>query len=402
VRSLIVSAINVALIALSALLFVPAAVYSVECLLATLIRSAPREVAGSRRPDIAVVIPAHNEEGIIGDTIRQIATQLAGKDRLIVVADNCMDRTAEEAAEAGADVWERQDADQRGKGYAISFAVERLSASPPEVLILIDADCQLDDGLIDTIGKAALASNRPVQARYLFVAPPGSGRLSQISSLACLVRNYVRPLGLKHLGLPCHLTGSGMAFVWEQIKSAPGQGGNIVEDLALGLEMAIAGNEPMVSTEAIIRSDLPGTGKAATTQRQRWEHGQMATFVAFAPRLAMQSILQRRLSLMALALDLAVPPLALLVALTSLVAAANFLFGLFFGEYMALAISAASLLLIVVATIGAWVRYGRSTVSGLVLLSTPFYILWKLPLYVAALLGRGQKEWVRTDRDAGK
>jgi len=400
--SLIASVVNAALVVGSALLFVPALVYSVECLLATLKRRVPQCALSKERPGIAVVIPAHNEEGTVGETVRQIATQLAGNDRLVVVADNCTDRTAQEAGEAGAEVWIRHDGDHRGKGYAISFAVEQLSANPPDVLVLIDADCQLDAGLVDTISRAAAENNRPVQAQYVFVAPPDAGRLSQISAFACLVRNYVRPLGLKHLGMPCHLTGSGMAFVWQQILSAPSQADNIVEDLALGLEMAIAGSEPLMCAEAIIRSDLPGTGRAAKTQRQRWEHGQMATFAAFGPRLLRQAFSQKRLSLMSLALDLAVPPLALLVALTLLVTLINALFGFLAGDFAALGISTASLLLITVATIGAWARFGRSTVSGFVLLSTPFYILWKLPLYLAALVGKTQKEWVRTDRGAGK
>ena len=126
----------------------------------------------------------------------------------------------------------------------------------------------------------------------------------------------------------------------------------------------------------------------------------MATFLMFAPRLVKQAFQQKRLSLIVLALDLAVPPLALLVALTVLVATVNVIFGLLAADFSAFVICVASLALIAAATIRAWARFGRDTVSGFILLSTPFYILWKLPSYVAAFVGKTQKEWVRTDRGA--
>jgi cellulose synthase/poly-beta-1,6-N-acetylglucosamine synthase-like glycosyltransferase len=395
-----VSLANALLVVVSATLFVPALVYFIECFIAVFRGNRPY-VGNSPRPKVAVVVPAHNEEGTVGQTVAHLAAQLSADDRLIVVADNCSDGTAREAAEAGAEAWVREDADRRGKGYAISFAISRLSADPPPVVILIDADCRIEDGLIDRIASATIKHNRPIQSRYLFDAPPGSGRMSQISAFACLVRNHVRPLGMKYLGFPCHLTGSGMAFRWDHIASAPGQAGNIVEDLSLGLEMAIAGHEPMLCEDAVTRSDLPGSGQAAKTQRQRWEHGQMATLVAFVPRLFRQAVSQRRVSLLALALDLAVPPLAFLVLLNVSVSAVNVVFGILFGDFQSLVISLTALLLIGTATLAAWARYGRETVPGSVLLSMPFYVLWKLPLYVAALLGRRQKDWVRTDRNAG-
>ena len=395
------SIFNAALVTLAVVLFVPALVYTIECLVAAMPRSSRPVSPGGERPAVAVLVPAHNEAGTIGETVAHIATQLSSDDRLIVIADNCTDETAAEATGAGAEAWIRTDEKRRGKGYAISFAISRLREDPPPVVVLIDADCRLGEGLIDRIATAAMKKNRPVQSRYLFDAPPGSGRMSEISAFACLVRNHVRPLGMQRLGFPCHLTGSGMAFRWDQIANAPEQGGNIVEDLSLGLEMAIAGSEPMLCEDAIIRSDLPVSGQAAKTQRQRWEHGQMATLVTFVPRLLRQAVAQRRFSLCALALDLVVPPLAFLVLLNVAAAVINAGAGLLLGLYSALGISLVSLFLIALATMAAWIRFGRDTVSGRTLLSTPVYVLWKLPLYVAAVIGKRQKDWVRTDRNSG-
>ncbi|MCA9260330.1 MAG: glycosyltransferase, partial [Planctomycetales bacterium] len=120
---------------------IPAWVFAGECL-ASLLPMRRWRLDAAHRPQIAVLIPAHNEEQAIGDTVRSVAAQLEEVDRLIVIADNCTDATAACARAAGAEVWERQDDLRRGKGYAILFAHERLREQPPEVVVSVDADCQ--------------------------------------------------------------------------------------------------------------------------------------------------------------------------------------------------------------------------------------------------------------------
>jgi cellulose synthase/poly-beta-1,6-N-acetylglucosamine synthase-like glycosyltransferase len=390
--------VNVILTGIASLLSIPAMIYFLECMVAVIKGTAPVLAKNDTRPRVAVVVPAHNEEGIVGDTVSHLKKQLAEKDQLVVVADNCTDRTAEEAGNVGADVWVRNDRDRRGKGFAISFAVGRFATSPPDVVIFVDADCRLSTDFIDKISRVAIEQNRPIQSQYLFVAPNSASPLAGISALACLVRNLIRPSGLHHLGFPCHLTGSGMAFPWHQILEAPDQQDNIVEDLALGLDMAIAGHEPMLCSEVVTTSNLPETRKAAKSQRRRWEHGQIATFFSYAPRLVAHGIRSKRLALIALAADLAVPPLALLVTLLSLVALTNAIAVSFGASPVTFVVPAVGIVLVVIATLFAWVRFGRQTVSITTLLLAPFYVLWKLPLYLAILFGKSQKDWVRTKR----
>src|SRR6185369_9762676 len=103
----------------SAALLVPAAVLCVESLSALL--PATAEPRREPRPfKLAVLMPAHDEELGIAGTVRALSAELAPGDRLLVVADNCSDRTAELARAAGAEVVERRDAERRGKGHALS------------------------------------------------------------------------------------------------------------------------------------------------------------------------------------------------------------------------------------------------------------------------------------------
>ncbi len=72
--------------------------------------------------------------------------------------------------------------------------------------------------------------------------PPNPTPKDSISALAFLVKNLVRPSGLKQLGFPSLLTGTGMAFPWLIIRSVSLAISNIFEDMQMSLELAIAGH----------------------------------------------------------------------------------------------------------------------------------------------------------------
>jgi len=98
---------------------------------------------GSIRPRVAVLVPAHNESIGLRDTVDDIRKQLHSADRVLVVADNCTDDTATVARSAGAEVTERHDTHKIGKGYALHWGLTYLGADPPEIVIIIDADCRI-------------------------------------------------------------------------------------------------------------------------------------------------------------------------------------------------------------------------------------------------------------------
>ena len=154
-------------------------------------------------------------------TLNDVGAQLLPADRLLVVADNCTDDTAAIAAAAGAEVIKRDDTVKRGKGYALDFALQHLKSDPPEIVVIIDADCRLTEHTLDRLATACAISHRPVQALDLMIAPDGEPINHSVAEFAWRVKNWVRPLGLSALGLPCQLLGTGMAIPWNVI----GRGG---------------------------------------------------------------------------------------------------------------------------------------------------------------------------------
>ncbi|MFW5667289.1 MAG: hypothetical protein ACOC2Z_17420 [Coleofasciculus sp.] len=55
-------------------------------------------------------------------------------------------------------------------------------------------------------------------------------------------------------------------------------------------------------------------------------------------------------------------------------------------------------LLMLASIIGAWAKFCRDDIPGQTLLTVPFYILWKIPLYLAFLV-KPENKWIRTERD---
>lgn len=379
----------------AAIVAAPVLVLAVECLAAALPRR-PVATESELRRSVAVVVPAHDEKALIAATIRSILPQLVPGDRLLVIADNCTDATASIARAAGANVVERCDPDRRGKGYALACGIEALRASPPEVVIVCDADLPVPAGAIDHLARQVVRSNRAVQAQYVLAAENGAGTRQIISSLAFLVKNIVRPMGLDCLGLAIPLTGTGMAFPWAAIAQAPLADGDIVEDMRLGIYMLRAGFGARLCRSVTIRGTLPPTTDAALQQRKRWEHGHLKVLISTSVPLLLHGVRRLRLSLILAALDYSVPPLALLVLAWSGLFFISLLLSLNFGVVGPLGLNAVTGCLLAVAILLSWAIHGRHLPLA-ALLGIPRYVFWKIPLYVQFMVKR-QTRWVRTPR----
>ena len=379
------------------LLLLPAAILFVEILLAA---TKPAYLPGQRgeRRRLAVLVPAHDEASIIEGTIRSIVPQLNESDRLLVVADNCADDTAAVARSAGAEVVVRSDLTRRGKGYALDFGIRRLEFEPPDVVVIVDADCRVDPGAIDKLARLCAMTERPIQALYLMHAQKNSGPKMRIAEFAWIVKNQARPEGLHRLGLPCQLMGTGMAFPWLCISKAKLASGHIVEDLQLGIDLARAGTPPLFCPDALVSSEFPPSSDGVQGQRTRWEHGHLGVIVSEVPRLLLGSLFRMNASLLSLTLDLSVPPLALLALMVAAVWCASAIFLIFTNTQLPVAIATTSAALLVLSVLMAWVRYGRQTISLPSLALAIVYALWKIPLYAKFLVAR-QMDWVRSKRN---
>jgi cellulose synthase/poly-beta-1,6-N-acetylglucosamine synthase-like glycosyltransferase len=346
----------------------------------------------------AVLIPAYNEEAGILPTIRDVQSQLGPNDRILVVADNCSDDTAAIVQESGVEVTVRADPARRGKGYALEFGVRHLALNPPGVVVIMDADCRLGENALRHLSDCAMASGRPVQSLYFMLAPenalPGTG----VNIFGWRVKNWIRPLGLGLLGLPTQLFGTGMAFPFTLLLDRNLGNSRLAEDTALGIALASAGYPPLFMSEARVHSYFPVSHAGTEQQRQRWEKGHLDNIVDLVPGALARSLHDRNFGLAALAIDLAVPPLSLLVFVTVL---CEIFGGIAFGlgaPSAALAIPSLNTLLLVLGTALAWTAVGRDVLPLRELLRLPLHAIQKLGSYHRIASGKATSAWIRTDR----
>ena len=333
---------------------------------------ADRTDAGTSSGTSAViVIPAHDEVEVIGTTLQSLKAALGEGMRVLVVADNCTDATADLAREQGVEVVERADVQDRGKGFALAFAAQHLAAEPPDIFVVLDADCSIDGPSLRNLVDAAAVSGRPSQAINLLRPNRQSSPLVQLSTFGFMLKNLVRQRGLQRMTGRVHLTGTGMAMPFTLFRVSAGTRSSIVEDLMQG----------------------------TLVQRRRWEGGFLATGLKWGFRETAAGVANGRARTILAGLDLMVPPLALFAILNAvaLIAAALLTFVLS-ASWWPVAAQLFLLALAWVALFAAWMREGRDFISIGVLARLPLYILWKLPMYLGFARRGAPKEWLRTGR----
>ncbi len=342
-----------------------------------------------------VVVPAHNEAAGIAATVESLLAVEYPTDRrrIIVVADNCTDDTAQHARAAGAIVLERQHATERGKGYALAFAYGKsLADGIADVVVVVDADSSVSPNLLSAFSARFAAGAEVLQAEYGVRNANASWR-TRLMVIALTMFHTVRSLGRERRGVSCGLRGNGMAFSAAALRRVPPRAFSVVEDVEYGIALGLAGIRVEYVAEAHVLGDMPTSSRASRVQRARWEGGRLALLSAHAPSLLRAG---GRIPL-DLLLDLLVPPLTTL--------AAFILVGL--GLSLASALAGVT----GVAPLGAWLMASALlsvyVIRGMVLSGTglravrdmlwlPVFMLWKLTAIVAP---RGRAgEWVRTPR----
>jgi cellulose synthase/poly-beta-1,6-N-acetylglucosamine synthase-like glycosyltransferase len=354
--------------------------------------------ADEPRPAIAVLVPAHNEERGLARTLASVSAQLRAGDRLLVVAHNCTDGTEGVARILGAEVVVCRDAERAGKGYALEAGYRHLAASGPrELVVIVDADCELDAGALDQLARTYRRSGTAVQARYAMRNDGAASAKSRLAAFAWLVRNDIRPKGYARLGLGCQLMGTGMAIPFAALDPADLATGHLAEDIVLGARLALAGSPPAFCESAVVVSDATPTDSGQQAQRTRWIQGHLLAIRQYAPALVITGIRRRSANLVAMGADLLVPPLTLLVAiqLAALTAAAIAFAAT--GAALPLAIATATVVLTFLSLVTAWLAYGREVIGLADVASLPAYAF--AIGRIVARFARGQRSrWNRSER----
>jgi len=348
-----------------------------------------------------IVVPAHNEENEIVETVTSLLSVAYPREqyRVIVVADNCTDATAARASAAGANVLVRQNAKLRGKGYALAMAFSRSLADgfAADAVVVVDADTVVSANLLSAFAERFEAGADVVQADYGVRNPRSSWR-TRVMTIALSAFHGVRSIARERLGLSCGLRGNGMGFSRRVLTAVPPKAFSIVEDLEYGLQLGYSGYRVHYVDEAHVYGYMAVTEQASRSQRRRWERGRQALVREHVPALLRAAWQRKDPVLFDLALDLLVPPLGQLAFIAATGAAVCVLAR--HAVVIAPWIWGVSLLGFAFYVLRGWALSGVGLHGLLDLLWAPVYVIWKLTLRFQDK-GKGPKEWVRTTREVG-
>jgi cellulose synthase/poly-beta-1,6-N-acetylglucosamine synthase-like glycosyltransferase len=228
---------------------------------------------GERKQRFRVVVPAHNEEPVIGSTVEDLRGLAYPSERFMVwvLADRCTDQTAANARAAGAEVVERNDGPD-GKGAALGWLLDRNPLTDGEALVVIDADNRAPPAFLARLSDEIEQGHQALQA-YLDVSNPDENALTTASALSYWASNRMVQLARRNLGWTSDLGGTGMAITRDALSAAGGFGSTLVEDQELGVRLFIAGHPVVWLHDIRICDQKPSQTGVAMRQRSRWAAG---------------------------------------------------------------------------------------------------------------------------------
>ena len=369
----------------------------------------PKEHAAPARLQrrFAILVPAHNEEAVIGRTLDSFRHLDYPLDRfqVHVVADNCTDRTADVVRRCGFNVHVRVDPAEPGKGPALNWLYDRLQAGGDkfDTVLIVDADTTLRADFLRHMAAALEGGVRAAQGFYgVHDADVSTAAALRSAALAC--RHNLRPLGRTAIGASSGLYGNGMAFDRE-LMNGRRWSGHLTEDMEFQMDLLLDGHRVAYVPGAVLEAEMPHNLGSAGSQNERWELGRQQMARRYIPALTRRLVSgpgELRTAYADAIFDHLVPPLSVLVA-------ANMLCG--FGaavmtvargrriDRLNLLSSALSASIIVVHVIAGLrsVDAPRSTYRAL--LQAPQLIAWKIKLWLRVLIRPNSVTWTRTTRN---
>lgn len=224
----------------------------------------------------AMLVCAHNEEAVIASLVDNLQ-KLNYNNKLydvFVVADNCVDNTAEVARKAGAIVYERFNDVEKGKGYAMDWFFNKLfnMERQYDAVCIFDADNLVHPNFLQEMNSRLCNGEKLIQG-YLDSKNPEDTWISGVFSISFWIVNHVWHLAKYNIGLSACLGGTGMCIEMGMLKRYGWGATCLTEDMEFTMKAMMENIPTTWAHDAIIYDEKPLTFKAAWNQRMRWAQG---------------------------------------------------------------------------------------------------------------------------------
>ncbi|WP_010272499.1 glycosyltransferase family 2 protein [Paenibacillus senegalensis] len=256
-----------------------------------------KKVSYEPQKTFAVLIAAHNEEQVIGALIENLKNLKYPREMydIMVICDNCTDRTAEIAKEHGVYAFERKNPDLRGKGYAIEWMLKKLWKLPRsyDAVVMFDADNLVSPDYLLHMNNDLCSGSKVIQA-YLDTKNPQDSWVTACYAISYYFANRFWQLPRTNLGLANYLGGTGMCFDARLLKEVGWGATSLVEDLEFSMRCVQLGVKPTFNYDARVYDEKPLTFKASARQRLRWMQGHFDVCRKYFFPLLWQGIKERK------------------------------------------------------------------------------------------------------------
>jgi cellulose synthase/poly-beta-1,6-N-acetylglucosamine synthase-like glycosyltransferase len=336
---------------------------------------APRAVDRTR---FLILVPAHNEERVIGRCLDAIRAEARQRDQVLVVADRCTDATVAIARRSGALVVERGPADEPGRSAARQAGLDRARELDWDAVVMLDADSVIAPGFFDACERALAPEVEAVQARS--ESERGRTMATEASLAAFALQGITLQRGRDRLGFSARLRGTGMA-IRRRLALAHRFSAPASEDLVFTLDLLLDGVTCRHVDDARLRSRGESGWRTFGAQKVRYEAGRMAAARGYLPRLIRRGLREREAAPLEAAWFLMTPPFAL-AALSLL---AGLALAALAGAWPAAALFGAGLLLLALVIAIGLIQAQAGPRTWLALLLAPWYLAWKAVVQLRAL-----------------
>lgn len=233
----------------------------------------------------AVVIPAHNEENVIFDSVRSILKCTYPRELydVFVVADNCNDRTAEVSQDAGAWVLVREHLTLRGKQHALKWAFEKINLDDYDAVVVLDADNHVHPNYLRVLDSELAKGHRIVQG-YVETKNPCD---SWVTANYAYMFWYICRLQMvrTRIGLSAWLAGTGLCISADVLRRVGWNVQTMTDDVEYTCQLILNGERVVFAPDAVIYDQKPVNLADSMRQRLRWIRGQTQTCILYIPRL---------------------------------------------------------------------------------------------------------------------
>ena len=265
-------------------------IYQILVSICSLVKLKDKPLKVNKNHKFMAIIPAHNEETVVGNLIESLKNQDYDKEDydIYVIADNCTDRTARIAREAGAIVYERYDETKKTKGYALDWFLQQKikEDAPYDAICIFDADNIVDKNFLKAMNKKLCQGEEVVQG-YRDIKNPTDNWITSGYALFYWTMHKFYHLARYNLGLSPLLNGTGFMVSFDIIKENGGwKTVTLTEDIEFSLQRILKGKRLGWSTEAIVYDEQPTGFAQSWSQRSRWTVGHMQCMKEYTSKLA--------------------------------------------------------------------------------------------------------------------